>query len=147
MLVNVIGRDGNILWNIAPDKNGKLSQKILDRMTEFGAWVKLHSEAIYSTRGGPLEPVDGVYVSTFRDNNVYLFILDKQRFSELSLTGLPGNVISVSTLFGKPVPWLNADGLNIDISRLPDEAVPVIRVSLDRTIKPVSSEVYFTGRQ
>ena len=147
MLVNVIGRDGNILWNIAPDRNGKLSEKILCRIEEFGSWIKLHSEAIYSTRGGPLEPVDGVYVSTFKENNVYLFILDKQSFSELSLAGLPGNVLSVSKLDGTRLPWCKTDGINIDISSLSEELVPVIRISLDRVIKPVFSEVYFTGRQ
>lgn len=147
MLVNVIGRDGNILWNIAPDRNGKLSEKILCRIEEFGSWIKLHSEAIYSTRGGPLEPVDGVYVSTFKENNVYLFILDKQSFSELSLAGLPGNVLSVSKLDGTRLPWSKTEGIKIDISSLSEALVPVIRISLDRAIKPVSSEVYFTGRQ
>ena len=148
MLVNVIGRDGNILWNIAPDKNGKLSDRVLDRIAEFGDWIRSHSEAIYSTRGGPLEPVDDVYVTTFRDNSIYLFILDTKRFAELTLEGLPGNVLSVSSLGGSPVRYTaDSRGIKINTAFLSDDIVPVLRITLDTEIRPISSQVYFTGMQ
>lgn len=147
MLVNVIGRDGNILWNIAPDKNGRLSEKVLNRIQEFGDWIRRHKEAIYSTRGGPLEPLDDVFVTTFRGNNVFLFVLDKARFSKTVLSGLPGKALSVATLDGIPLNYSIGEGLKVELHQLPDDAVPVIRISLDAEIKPVSSQVYFTGRQ
>lgn len=84
---------GNILWNIAPDRNGKLSDEIHMRIHEFGTWIRQHGEAIYGTRGGPVDPVDKVFGATFRENIVYLHILDPERFSGMPIH-LPGKVLS-----------------------------------------------------
>ena len=147
MLVNVICRDGNILWNIAPDKNGKLSPEIRARIAEFGAWIKAHAEAIYGTRGGPLEPVDGVYGTTFSENRVYLHVLDRKAFQDLALPPLPGRLLNVQTLDNCAVPYICEDGLlRIDLSCVQAQTCPVLRLTLDCEIKPVTSQVYFTGK-
>ncbi len=147
MLVNVICRDGNILWNIAPDKNGKLSPEIRARIAEFGAWIKSHGEAIYGTRGGPLEPVDGVYGTTFRQNCIYLHVLDKNAFHGMALPPLPGRLLNVQTLDNRAVPYSCEDGqVRIDLSSVQAQTCAVLRLTLDSEIKPVSSQVYFTGK-
>ena len=148
MLVNVICRDGNILWNIAPDKNGKLSNEVHRRIREFGSWIRENGEAVYGTRGGPLEPLDDVYGTVFRGNTVFLHILDLTRFSQTILPAFPGNILRIQRMDGQDVPYsCQGDGLQINVSGLSAQPDTILRIVLDRQIKPVSSEVYFTGRQ
>ena len=147
MLVNVICRDGNILWNIAPDKDGKLSDEIRTRIREFGSWIKENAEAIYGTRGGPLDPVDNVFGTTFCENRVYLHILDRQAFSAMELPPLPGRLLRAQTPDHCDVAFTCEDGrIRIDTSTLPVQTDTVLRLTLDTEIKPVISEVYFTGK-
>ena len=68
MLVNVICRDGNILWNIAPDRNGRLSPEIRERIREFGIREDInaiigHIKASYQTNSfrqfySPKNPIE-----------------------------------------------------------------------------------------
>lgn len=146
MLVNVICRDGNILWNIAPDRNGKLSDEIHMRIHEFGTWIRQHGEAIYGTRGGPIDPVDKVFGATFRENIVYLHILDPERFSGMPIH-LPGKVLSAATLDGTPVRRAETDvGVSLSLEGLPPETDTILRVTLDRKCEAAVSDVYFTGK-
>ena len=147
MLVNVICRDGNILWNIAPDRNGKLSQEVQKRISEFGHWIKAHGEAIYGTRGGPIEPVDGGYGTTFRGNSIYLHILDRERFQTVPVGAFPGNVLDVRTLDGTPVAFHSEeDVLRFELASLMQETDTVLKLTLDRDIQPLVSDVYFSGK-
>lgn len=146
MLVNVICRDGNILWNIAPDRNGKLSDEIHMRIHEFGTWIRQHGEAIYGTRGGPIDPVDKVFGATFRENIVYLHIFDPERFSGMPIH-LPGKVLSAATLDGTPVRRAETDvGVSLSLEGLPPETDTILRVTLDRKCEAAVSDVYFTGK-
>lgn len=147
MLVNVICRDGNILWNIAPDRNGKLSPEIRKRIREFGDWIQTHGEAIYKTRGGPIEPVDGVFGTTFAGNTVYLHILDRAKCNALPIGGFPGKVLHISALDGAAPDYATeGDAIRLNTAALPDETDSIIKIILDREIKPTVSEVYFSGK-
>ncbi len=147
MLVNVICRDGNILWNIAPDRNGKLSGEVHARIKEFGAWIRENGEAIYGTRGGPVEPVDGVFGTVFNKNTVYVHILDGKRFSGMAVGPFPGLVLSVQRMDGQDVKYAIADGmLRIDVSDVVFNTDTILKLTLDREITPVVSDVYFTGK-
>lgn len=81
MLVNVVCRDGNLLLNIGPDRNGKVSEEIHQRIRQIGDWLSRCGESIYNTRGGPFEPEDEVYGTTFRENRIYLHILDTAAYA------------------------------------------------------------------
>ena len=145
--MNVICRDGNILWNIAPDRNGKLSGEVHARIREFGAWIRENGEAIYGTRGGPLEPVDGVFGTVFNKNTVYLHILDGKRFSGMAVGPFPGLVLSVQRMDGQDIKYTVADGmLHADISDTTFSTDTILKLTLDREITPVVSDVYFTGK-
>ena len=147
MTVNVICRDGNILWNIAPDKSGKLSDEIHARIRELGSWIRQNGEAVYGTRGGPVEPVDGVFGTTFRENIVYLHILDAAEFAKQRINGLPGKVLSARTLDGNEIAFSeNDDGYCFDISCLLPETDVVVKLTLDARVKATVSEVYFSGK-
>ena len=103
MMVNVVCRGGNWLVNIGPDRNGKISGEIRQRMRQVGDWLRTYGESIYATAAGPYEPVDDVYGATWRENKVYLHILDRKAFAGLKLP-LSENVIEHAALFdGSPV--------------------------------------------
>lgn len=95
MLVNVFVRDGNVLLNVGPDKDGVIPPEAADRLREVGAWMNRNGESIYDTRGGPFQPVDGVYGSTCREDRIYLHVLDADAFSRMTLPSLAKKVLRV----------------------------------------------------
>jgi alpha-L-fucosidase len=68
-------RNMNFLVNIGPDRHGNVPPLIEQRLLEFGDWVNTTAEAIYGTRGGPWEPVDGQYGFCYKDNKIYIYFL------------------------------------------------------------------------
>ncbi len=77
-LLRCIGGNGNLLFNIGPDSTGVFPASFVARTDEMGAWINRHAEAIYKTRGGPYIPTNE-YVSSYRDNTIYLYLLARQR--------------------------------------------------------------------
>lgn len=149
MLVDVICRDGNWLLNIGPDRNGKLSEEVKTRMREIGAWLKEYGEAVYGTRGGPIEPVDNIYGATSKANKIYLHVLNPTECSNQWIP-LEGYNIQSATLFhGTPVPIeqkANAFHINLDNIKNP-QVDTIVVLTLDKEIKRnTTAEVYFTGK-
>lgn len=63
------------LINVGPDRHGNIPETVEQRLLEFGQWVNNVGEAIYGTRGGPWEPVDGEYGFTYKKNVIYIYFL------------------------------------------------------------------------
>ncbi|GHT55387.1 alpha-L-fucosidase [Spirochaetia bacterium] len=135
MMVNVICRDGNWLLNVGPDKDGKLRPEITGRMRNIGAWLKTNGEAVYKTRGGPVEPVDGVFGTTYRENNVYIHILDTAAFALLPLTGY--RIIACRLLSGESLPFTqNTHGVSIVFPHnLPAGPDTIVHLTLDKLVQ------------
>ena len=150
MLVDVVCRDGNLLLNVGPDKDGKLSEQIKFRIREVGQWLKKYGDSVYRTRGGPINPVDHVYGTTFRENVVYLHILDRDKFAGMTLPGVQGTVINCTTYDGAPCSFVQGeDGIRIT---LPNDLEPqvdtILKITLDAELdKPVYQKIYFTGKE
>jgi len=72
MLVNASTRNGNLLLNVGPDADGVIPATHVARLKEVGSWLKKYGESIYGTRGGPLQPVDGEYGTTYKGNSIYV---------------------------------------------------------------------------
>jgi alpha-L-fucosidase len=148
MMANVVCRDGNWLVNVGPDKNGKLSPEIMSRMREVGAWLKQNGESVYKTRGGPVEPGDGVFGTTFRGREIFVHILDAKAFTGLALPDY--TVISCATLDGAPVPFTQQSG-EVSVAlpeNLPAAPDTILRLTVDRDIPaPPDQRVRFTGEQ
>lgn len=49
-LVDIVSKGGNYLLNIGPGPDGELDPVAYGRLKEIGAWMRVNSEAIYSTR-------------------------------------------------------------------------------------------------
>jgi alpha-L-fucosidase len=98
LLAKVAGRDGNLLLNVGPDRNGRIDELQAERLREIGAWLNQYGESIYATRGGPFLPGDWG-VSTRRDNTIYLHVL-KWTGEKLALPAIPAKVVKVAALSG-----------------------------------------------
>ncbi len=150
MLVNVICRDGNLILNVGPDRNGRIRPDVRERLTQIGNWMRENGEAVYSTRGGILQPVDDVYGTTFRENRLYLHILDAGRFQKQPLPPISYQVRRAETLDGtllETAPM--GDGWTV---KLPDQLIAekrvdtIIRLTLDRDISEnFDEDIRFTG--
>ena len=101
LLANVAGRDGNLLMNVGPDRNGHIDDVQANRLREIGDWLHRYGESIYGTRGGPFLP--GAWgVSTRRGNEIYLHVL-KWPEAPLKLPKIPAMIRRASTLTGGKV--------------------------------------------
>lgn len=117
MLVNAAGRDGNLLLNIAPDRNGNIPEKSLCTLKMIGEWLKIYGESIYETRAGLFECVDDVYVSTQKDNNLYIHILDCKKFDEYTLPSIDRKIVSAEILNGENLDFMqDENGIKISLS-------------------------------
>jgi len=150
VMVNVICRDGNWLVNVGPDKDGKLSKEITDRMREIGAWLKEWGDSIYGTRGGPIEPEDDIYGTTYKDNIIYLHILDRDKFTGLKLPAIKNKIVACTTYHGIPCEYLQEEeGVIIKLpENMPDTPDTVLKIVLDsKIVKQDESQIYFTGKE
>ena len=58
-VANCVVRNMTYLLNVTPDRHGVIPEIEQRRLGEMGAWLQKTGDAIYGTRGGPWEPVDG----------------------------------------------------------------------------------------
>ena len=117
MLVNAVGRNGNLLLNMAPDKNGNIPEKSLSILKMLGEWLSIYGESIYETRAGDFEPVDDVYVSTHKDNKNYLHILDCKAFDKLTIPSIDKTIQSARIMKGEALEFFqNSNGIKIQLS-------------------------------
>lgn len=131
LLVDAIVRNGNVIANLGPDRDGLIPPKQAETLKGVGLWLKRHGRAVYGTRSGPFQPVDGVYGATMTGKSVFVHIVSWPQ-DELTLPPLPGQVVDVRNLSGETVKWsVTTDGLALSVplaSRGP--AVTVIELRL-----------------
>jgi alpha-L-fucosidase len=60
MLIDIVAKGGNLLLNVAPGPDGKWQQGAYDLLQAYANWMKINSEAIYSSK--PIAP--------YKENNV-----------------------------------------------------------------------------
>ena len=140
LLVKVAGRDGNLLMNVGPDRNGRVDASQADRLRELGDWLGKYGESIYATRGGPFLPTDEM-VSTHRDRINYIHVL-KWPEGNLILPAIPAKVLEVSALTGGEAQFTQSDqGIEVSLpvaARSKMDTIIVLRLdSLAGAIKPV----------
>ena len=150
MMANVICRGGNWLLNVGPDKNGKLSKEVTDRMRQIGAWLRKYGDSVYGTRGGPIQPLDEVYGTTFKGNTIYVHILDTEVFKSVSLPNITQRVVACQTFDGRSCEFIqNENGIKIKLlENLPKEPDVIIKLILEEDIKADEQDrIYFTGKE
>lgn len=103
MLVNVVGRGGNVLLNVGPDADGVIPPAHVDVLRQVGDWLAVNGQAIHGTRPGPLQPVEGRYCVTHRGDRLYVLVLDWGTERQVVLPALDRAVVSAAILSGGAV--------------------------------------------
>ena len=140
LLVNVVGRDGNLLLNVGPRPDGQIDPPQVERLREIGAWLAKYGQSIYATRGGPFLP--GAYgASTHRDKTIYVHVL-KWQGDKLVLPAIPAKVVRAKTLTGGKASFVqSARGVELSVPAAGRSDIDtIIALELDSpagTIKPV----------
>ena len=138
MLANVICRGGNMILNIGPDANGHVPDEVKRLFAALGEFVRANSEAIFGTRAGIWQPVDGVFGSVYRDDTVYLHVLDAARFDGMTLPATGNRFVKCHALTGEQIPFeQDAQGVRLHLPKaLIDEARTdlVLRLVAERPV-------------
>lgn len=114
MLINAICRDGNLLLNVGPDPNGRIPNEAKATLHGMGQWLKENGESVYGTRGGIWQPVDKVFGSTYKDEIVYLHILDCEAFEDEILPPIGREVKKAALIGGEEVSF-SQDSMGVHI--------------------------------
>ncbi|MDR0759398.1 MAG: alpha-L-fucosidase [Treponema sp.] len=129
MLVNVIIRGGNLLLNIGPDGEGHIPSAAAAVLRETGEWLGENGEAVYGTRAGIYEPVDGIYGSTCKGSTVYVHILDRGAFANLILPPTEKRILAARTLNGEGVAFTqDKNGVRLELPPEPGDKKQVVTV-------------------
>jgi len=133
-LLQTIGGDGNLLFNVGPMPDGRIEDRQLVILKEMGQWLSINGEAVYGTRGGPYLP-NAKMVSTHKENKIYLHLLTKHGRKLILPLKADIAVKSVSFLQnGSKLKFTREqDSITIILpKKLPDEVATVIQLTLDR---------------
>jgi alpha-L-fucosidase len=146
MLIDTVSKDGNLLLNVGPTARGEFDPQAVARLREIGAWMRLHSRAIYGC--GPSDftpPPDCRY--TQNGNRLYLHLFSWP-FRHVHLPGLGPRVEYAQLLNdgseikrrvldshqaaqNTTMGGLAADTLTLELPvQKPDVAVPVVELFL-----------------
>jgi alpha-L-fucosidase len=141
-LSNCAVRNINLLLNVAPDREGMIPQNQQDVLFKMGNWLSKVGKGIYSTRGGPWQPLFGEYGFTFNDNKIYCHVyqgyreLKSGKFTTQSLG--KKKVSKVINLFdGKELQWVRNKNNTITISGVDyslNKSTTIIEITLNESV-------------
>lgn len=135
LLVGAAGRNANLLLNTGPRPDGQMPSFNVKTLKEIGAWLKVHGEAIYGTRGGPIGPRSWG-VTTQNEEAVYVHIADWDDSRFFLPFNEPNARVSSATLLrsGESVEFkIESDGvlLRIPSSELDANIVTVLKLKIE----------------
>ncbi|MEU5647245.1 alpha-L-fucosidase [Streptomyces milbemycinicus] len=146
ILVNAWVRDMTCLVNVGPDRTGAVPTAQADLIRRIGSFMTTCGQAVYGTRGGPWNPVDGQYGFTYKGKTFYVHLLPG--YSGTSFTTPPIGDARVTRVFdvtsGANLPHsMDGNGrvtvTGINRTRIPEDSV--VAVMLDRTVQPTDIAV------
>ncbi|RCW37622.1 alpha-L-fucosidase [Marinilabilia salmonicolor] len=82
MLIDIVVKGGNLLYNIAPGPDGDWQQGAYDLLEDIGDWIKVNGEAIYGTRTMEPYKTDNIGI-TEKEGTVYFLYLDEKGTNQL----------------------------------------------------------------
>ncbi len=133
-LVNVVVRNGNMLLNFGPDRHGVIPATHAALTKRVGDWLAVVGDSIYSTRGGPWNPVDGQYGFTCKPGKYFVHLLPGYQGSEFNTPVIADKVLECRDLFtGKALEYSVAKNGEIRITGLNRTAHPADTVIMIHT--------------
>ncbi|MBI3830205.1 MAG: alpha-L-fucosidase [Planctomycetes bacterium] len=136
MLVNVVGRGGNVLLNVGPDREGRIPPHHVERLREVGAWLDRFGKSIYGTKAGPFQPVDNQYCATHRDRTVYVHVLDGLKSATLVLPALNAKVVACTLMSGDALRFAQSEK-QLEVTLQPDQRqtpCTVVELTLEHSL-------------
>ncbi|MFJ3307219.1 alpha-L-fucosidase [Streptomyces sp. NPDC086549] len=143
VLVNAWVRNMTCLLNVGPDRTGVVPADQAAVVRRVGSFLTTCGQAVYGTRGGPWEPVDGQYGFTYKDNTFYVHLLPGYSGTGFTTPSIGDaqvtHVFDVAT--GADLSYTaGADGrvtiTGINRTRIPEDSV--VGVTLDRSVQPAN---------
>jgi alpha-L-fucosidase len=144
MLIDTVGKGGNLLLNVGPTARGQFDARAMDRLARVGAWLDQHGRSIYGCTQAPPEfaaPRDCRLTYNPETHRLYVHVL-AWPFRELHLEGMADKVAYAQLLndaseirFSQPrhltgeAAARNILSLQIPVIK-PDVVVPVIELYL-----------------
>ncbi|MER5214351.1 discoidin domain-containing protein [Streptomyces sp. NPDC002838] len=141
LLVNAWVRDITCLVNVGPDRTGAVPTAQANLVRRIGSFMTTCGEAVYGTRGGPWNPMDGQYGFTYKDNTFYVHLLPG--YSGTTFTTPSTGDAQVTRVFdvtsGTDLPYTVDTDRKVTITginrtRIPEDSV--VAVVLDRSVQP-----------
>lgn len=146
ILVNSWVRNMTVMVNIGPDRHGTVPTAQASLLRQIGTFMTACGQAVYGTRGGPWNPVDGQYGFTYKDDTFYVHLLPG--YSGTSCTTPSIGDAQVTRVFdvrsGTDLSYtVGSDGkltiTGIDRTTHPQDSV--VGVVLDRSVQPADIAV------
>jgi alpha-L-fucosidase len=143
-LLDIASKGGNYLLNVGPKADGTFPAESVERLKAVGAWMKMNGEAVYGTKGSPLQPLAwGRCTKKEHDANttLYLSVFNWPGDGKLVVPGIKNEVRSATLLAtGKSVKTKAADGgLTITLpDQAPDPVATVIKVEVKGKVENLS---------
>ncbi len=109
-LSGIVGKGGNCLLNIGPDKDGNIPVQSIDNLNAIGRWLDKNGKAIYGTSHNPFSLDYNWGTLTCRDNRLYLHIHNFDD-NKIVLKGLKNRVNAV-TVDDRPIGFTQSDKNN-----------------------------------
>lgn len=137
MVIDIVGRGGNLLLVINPDGSGVIPPNQERRIRALGQWLKANGPAIYATRALslPAQPAWGRITRSKAGDRLYLLVTRLPADKQLAVPVKAAGIGRARLLSGAPVPLTaGADGFGVDLSKLPatafDSAATVVEVEV-----------------
>ena len=124
--------------NVGPDRHGNVPKVMEQRLTQFGDWVRENQEAIYATQGGPWQPKENQYGFCYKDDVIYVYLLDGFKGTSLTLppTDKGYQVIDAYQVADKKAIRVTQRGRRITLHQLqPTGDIQVIALKMNKVIR------------
>lgn len=129
ILCHTLTSDSTLLVNVGPMGDGSLTPETKDILVKMGEWTKRNEEAVYGRiTGNPLSVIFYWGYLTVKDNKLFACVKDKTQ-KEIMITGIKGNIKSVSLIGSDDEITYRLEGETLIIEQIENEmTIPVYKV-------------------
>ncbi|MDR1562110.1 MAG: alpha-L-fucosidase [Dysgonamonadaceae bacterium] len=137
MLIEVVGKGGNLLLNVGPTARGTFDYRANDRLQGLGRWMEVNSRSIYGCTQAPDElkrPANTLLTYNPKTRILYIHVLNWPTFKALTLEGYKGKIKYAQILNDGSEVLFRERNENVELSlplAKPDTEIPVIEVFLN----------------